>query len=99
MREPNRRKTPMPPDTRVLGGSAFVEDVQRRHSETTLPDVLSPEMERDLRTAGRKAKEWTTRRDQLVRDAVAAGGSLREVGAAVGLTHTAVKFIAHGRSK
>lgn len=68
-------------------------------TETTLPSVLSPEMERQLRAAGRKAREWTARRDQLVKDAVAAGGSLREVGAAVGLTHTAVKFIAHGRSK
>jgi hypothetical protein len=31
------------------------------------------------------------------REAVAEGYSLREIGAAAGLSHTAVKFIAHGR--
>lgn len=66
-------------------------------AETTLPLVLTPELEKSLRTAGRKVAEWTAERDRLVKEAVAAGGSLREVGAAVGLTHTAVKFIAHGR--
>lgn len=66
-------------------------------AETTLPPMLTPEMERKLRTAGQKVAEWTAERDRIVKEAVAAGGSLREVGAAAGISHTAVKFIAHGR--
>jgi hypothetical protein len=64
--------------------------------ETTLPpmDAIT---ERALRTAARKATEWTAERDRLIRLAVEQGGSLRAVGAAAGLSHTAVKFIAHGR--
>lgn len=68
-------------------------------TETTLPRMIEPELERALKTAGRKVAEWTAERDRLIKEAVAAGGSLREVGEAVGLTHTAVKFIAHGRPK
>lgn len=67
--------------------------------ETTLPPVLTPDMEKQLRNAGRKVAEWTEERDRLVKEAVAAGGSLREVGEAVGLTHTAVSFIAKGRPR
>jgi hypothetical protein len=67
--------------------------------ETTLPRVIEPDLERALRTAGRKVAKWTAERDRLVKEAVAAGGSLREVGEAAGISHTAVKFIAHGRPK
>lgn len=67
--------------------------------ETTLPVVaIDPDLKRQLVTAGRKVAEWTAERDRLVREAVNAGGSYREVGAAAGLSHTAVKFIAKGRS-
>lgn len=67
-------------------------------SETTLPPMtMSSDIEKALRTAGRKVTEWTTERDRLIREAVSCGGSLREVGAAAGISHTAVKFIAHGR--
>lgn len=59
--------------------------------------MLDPDLARKLTTAGRKVAEWTAERDRLIKEAVAAGGSLREVGAAAGITHTAVKFIAHGR--
>lgn len=66
--------------------------------ETTLPPVaLTPEQARLLRKAGEKVAEWTRERDRLISEAVAAGGSYREVGEAVGLSHTAVKFIAKGR--
>lgn len=65
--------------------------------ETTLPLMLQPDTEKALKTAGRKVAEWTAERDRLVKEAVAEGGSLREVGAAAGISHTAVKFIAHGR--
>jgi hypothetical protein len=65
---------------------------------TMLPDMpLDNDAARQLRQAGRKVAEWTAERDRLVKQAVAAGGSLREVGDAAGLSHTAVKFIAHGR--
>lgn len=67
--------------------------------ETTLPPMLSDDMRRDLAQAGVQLQKWTAKRDTLIREAVAAGGSLREVGEAVGLSHTAVKFIAHGRPK
>lgn len=68
-----------------------------KRPETTLPPMLQPDTEKALRTAGRKVAEWTAERDRLVKQAVAEGGSLREVGAAAGISHTAVKFIAHGR--
>lgn len=68
--------------------------------ETTLPPMtISDNQRKELTQAGKQVKAWTTRRDELIRAAVAAGGSLREVGEAVGLSHTAVKFIAHGRTK
>lgn len=41
---------------------------------------------------------WVDRQwREAIRDAVAKGGTLREVGALAGISHTAVKFIAHGR--
>lgn len=66
-------------------------------SETTLPPMIDPDTRKALVTAGRKVAEWTAERDRLIKEAVAAGGSLREVGDAAGISHTAVKFIAHGR--
>lgn len=53
--------------------------------------MLSNDTEKALRNAGRKVTYWTTERDRLVKEAVAEGGSLREVGAAAGISHTAVK--------
>lgn len=73
--------------------------VQQLNAETTLPRVIDPELKRALTTAGRKVGEWTAERDRLIKEAVTAGGSLREVGEAAGVSHTAVKFIAHGRPK
>lgn len=48
---------------------------------------------RGLALAASKAHEWTKTRDRLIREAVAAGGSLRDVAYAVGLSHTAVAKI------
>ncbi len=59
--------------------------------------MLTKDQVDGLRQAGRKVAEWTQERDSRIREAVKDGGSYREVGAAVGLSHTAVKFIAHGR--
>lgn len=66
--------------------------------ETTLPPVaLDRETaDRIRRISERRAKldeQWR----QEIRDAIAAGASLREVAEVAGVTHTAVKFIAHGR--
>lgn len=55
--------------------------------------AMTPDMERALRTAGRKAQEWTAERDRLIREARSQGGTLREIAELVGLTHTAVKLI------
>jgi hypothetical protein len=68
------------------------EDCGTRHNpgpaETTLPPVaLDPDMKKQLQTCGRKVVQWTAERDRLVKEA------------AVGLSHTAVKFIAHGRPR
>lgn len=61
---------------------------------TTFPAVLARlATARALATAGAKAAEWTARRDALIRQAVAEGGTLREVGALAGLSHTAIKLI------
>lgn len=58
---------------------------------------IDPATARELRQAGAKVVEWTERRDELIRQAVADGGSLRAVAESVGLSHTAVSFIANGR--
>lgn len=60
---------------------------------------MTPETTKALRRAGQLVKKATADRDDLIKQAVAEGGSLREIGAAVGLSHTAVKFIAYGREK
>jgi hypothetical protein len=59
--------------------------------------TLSSDRARSIKTAARKAREWTEERDRLITEAVEEGGTLREVAAAAELSHTAVKFIAHGR--
>lgn len=66
-------------------------------TETTLPVVLTPETRRALKRAGAMARHTVAKRDAVVREAVAKGGSYREVGEAVGLSHTAVAFIVRGR--
>lgn len=68
------------------------------HASSTLPDMpADPDTLRALRRAARKVREGTAERDELVRQAVAEGGSLRAVGEAAGLSHTAVSNIANGR--
>ncbi len=46
-----------------------------------------------LANAGDKAREWTENRDNMIREAKAAGWSLRAIGEQVGLSHTAVRKI------
>lgn len=67
-------------------------------AETTLTVVpLTDQTKRELRNAGKRATSAVEKRDALIRWAVSVGGSYREVGEAVGLSHTAVAFIARGR--
>lgn len=61
---------------------------------TTVPVVpVDPALARHLSRAANKEREWRVRRDNLIRDAVKAGGSLREVAEVVGLSHTAIAKI------
>ena len=55
--------------------------------------TLSPDDLRELRTAGRKHREWEDRRNRAIVTAVENGASLREVAEAVGISHTAVASI------
>jgi len=66
-------------------------------TETTLPRMIDSETAKNLRQAAAKVAWWTDRRNDLIRTAVDDGHSLREVASAAGLSHTAIKFIAHGR--
>jgi hypothetical protein len=50
-----------------------------------------------VNTAARKVREWTDRRDDLIRAEVAAGKSQRAVAIEAKLSHTAVqKIVARG---
>lgn len=66
--------------------------------ETTLPPVAldAGRAVRIRRITERRAKLDAQWRQEL-KDAVEAGASLREVAEVAGISHTAVKFIAHGR--
>lgn len=91
-----------------MGGHDFLSEYEANQRFVTHAQMAGPlgkaagmsydaETKRALKTAGRKVAEWTSERDRLIRQAVTEGGSLREVAADAGLSHTAVKFIAHGR--
>jgi hypothetical protein len=57
----------------------------------TLPTVpLDDDTARELSRAAKQVASWTERRNTLIRDAVAAGGGVREVARAVGLNHATV---------
>lgn len=47
----------------------------------------------DLSTAAKKAREWTLKRDALIRQQYDAGLSLRAIGEEAGLTHSAIAKI------
>lgn len=56
--------------------------------------MTDEDLARRLRAAANKASEWTTERDRLITEAVAAGNSLRTIGAVAGMSHQSVKNIA-----
>lgn len=82
-------------DVDAISGSAYgftAEEVTTLPSMTVDPDIAD------------KVKRLTARREAIdtqwrdaIREAVGAGGSLREVAALANVSHMAVKFIAHGR--
>lgn len=62
----------------------------------TVPTMDAEQADRIRRISERRAKlddQWRAE----IAAAVAAGASLREVAEVAGVSHTAVKFIAHGR--
>ena len=48
----------------------------------------------EVRIAAQKVREWTERRNEAIRAALASGKSSREVAADAGLSHVAVQKIA-----
>ena len=62
----------------------------------TVPTMDAEQAGRIRRISERRAKLDDQWRAEIVA-AVAAGASLREVAEVAGISHTAVKFIAHGR--
>jgi hypothetical protein len=57
----------------------------------TLPSVpLDDDTTRELSRAAKQVKAFTERRNQLIRDAIAAGHGVREVARAVELNHATV---------
>lgn len=57
---------------------------------TVRPMPVESDLSRRLRRAARKIEQATAERDALILEALAAGGSTREVAALVGLTHAGV---------
>ena len=62
----------------------------------TVPTMDAEQADRIRRISERRAKLDDQWRAEIIA-AVAAGASLREVAEVAGSSHTAVKFIAHGR--
>ena len=60
---------------------------------------LDDDTARELSRAAKQAASWTERRNALIREAVAAGGGVREVARAVGLNHATVLNILKPRKR
>ena len=65
---------------------------------TVSPMPIDPELAKRLRTVRKKIDKSLEERDRLIAEAIGAGGSLREVGQLIGLSHTRVRQIAEGQS-
>jgi hypothetical protein len=63
-------------------------------SLVTVPAMpLDPAVAKRLAALGRKAKEGTAERDRYICEVYAAGGGLREIARAVGLSHAGVRRV------
>lgn len=60
---------------------------------------LDDDTARELSRAAKKAAAWTEKRNDLIREAVANGGGVREVARAVGLNHATVLNIITPRKR
>lgn len=57
---------------------------------TVEPMTLDDDIARELSRAAKQVTSWTERRNNLIREAVAAGGGVREIARIVGMNHTSV---------
>ena len=55
--------------------------------------TVPPDIRRALQRAERRVRDANAKRDELIREAVEAGGSLREVAALAGVSHQTVANI------
>ena len=60
---------------------------------TVSPMAVPPDLAKKLQQSVSQLERSKARRNQLIAEAVAAGGSLREVGGLAGLSHTQVRHI------
>lgn len=61
---------------------------------TTVREVpVDPALAEKLRRAAGKADKWVAERDALILEARRAGGTAREIGEMVGMTHAGVLYI------
>ena len=65
---------------------------------TVSPMPIDPDLAKRLRAVRAKIDKNLEERDQLIAQAIGDGGSLREVGQLIGLSHTRVRQIAEGQS-
>jgi hypothetical protein len=65
--------------------------VQGERTPPSLPVVpLDPRLARELANAGRKSREWTAKRDEIIRLARINGATLQQIADAVGLSDAGV---------
>ena len=65
----------------------------------TTVELVESERTKQLTQAGKKVREWTERRNQLIREAHEAGDGVREIARAVGLSHPSVLNILERRKR
>lgn len=68
-------------------------------AETIAGVPLDADRLRELSRAAKQADSWTERRNALIREASEAGGGVREIARATGLSPASVHNILHGRRR
>lgn len=62
-------------------------------NSVTFPEMIDKTTAAKLATAARQITDWTTKRDDLIREAHANGASLRDIAEHAGITHVGVMKI------